>query len=374
MMYPLIMKRSLLPSALGLMLAASSAQAGSVNDPACVPSAAHPYPVVLVHGRSGHFTDMSAISNALLGEGYCVFGEDYGLWHGQTGLDHLTVSGGQLAAFVQHVLDMTGAKQVDAIGYSEGTGVIQDFVLGKNGAPLVHRVVSFGGLQHPYAHVGAPGFVDNDLYLPNLLVTARKVDPNITAQAVITNAINLYAGVGGQLADIDREVAESPFASDLFDPAYWHQLQGGLSEPDGVYIRLATAGHGLPTRDRGAGVCYTNIVSVADPITGQSAGFQDPAYRVENFVLFENADHAAIISNAAAITRMRTALATPCGASPDDDGDDDGNAGDDEGSDSSGMDPDDMHAGCSAGHGGGSWLVLIAFGAVLGRRRLHSRA
>lgn len=365
-MYPMIMVRSLALSALGLMVATSSVQASGVNDPGCRPSAAHPYPVVLVHGRSGHFTDMSAISNALLGEGYCVFGADYGIWRGQTGLDHLSVSGAQLEAFIHEVLDLTGAKKVDAVGYSEGTGVIQDFVLGRNGAALVDRVVSFGGLQHPYAHAGAPGFEDNELYLPNLLVTARKVDPNITAQQVITTALDIYAGVGGQLADIDRDVAESPFASDLFDPAYWHALQGGLSEPDGVYIKIASSGHGLPTRDRGAGICYTNIVSTGDPITGQAAGFQDPAYRVENFVLVANADHGALISNEVAIVKMRTALAATCSSTGG--GSDDGaDPGDDDGS---GDDGSDMHAGCSAG-GEGSWLVLIAFAALVGRRRLH---
>jgi MYXO-CTERM domain-containing protein len=296
-----------------------------------------------------------------------VFGADYGLWRGQTGLDHLTVSGAQLEQFVVSVLERTGAQKVDAVGYSEGTGVIQDVILGKNGAGLFHRVVSFGGLQHPYAHAGAPGFLDNDLYLPNLLVTARKVDPNITAQAVITSAIDLYAGVGGQLADIDRDVAESPFASDLFDPTYWRQLQGGLSEPDGVYIRLATQGHGLPTHDRGAGICYTNIVSAGDPITGQSAGFQDPGYRVENFILAENADHGAIISNTAAIAKMRTALATQCSAAPDGDSGDDEDPGTDDGT-GGGDAPDDMHAGCSASGGSAWWLALIAF-AVLGRRR-----
>jgi hypothetical protein len=275
---------------------------------------------------------------------------------------------------VDEVLTGTGAKKVDAVGYSEGTGVIQDVILGKNGAGLFHRVVSFGGLQHPYAHAGAPGFIDNDLYLPNLLVTARKVDPNITAQAVITSAIDLYAGVGGQLADIDRDVAESPFASDLFDPTYWRQLQGGLSEPDGVYIRLATQGHGVPTHDRGAGICYTNIVSAGDPITGQSAGFQDPGYRVENFILAENADHGAIISNATAIAKMRSALAVQCSTAPDGDGGDDEDPGTDDGTDDGGSSPDDMHAGCSAGGGSMSWLVLIALGAVVGRRRLHSRA
>ena len=242
------------------MVAAGSVAEASINDPSCQLTPARPYPVVLVHGRSGHATDLAAITSALEADGYCVYGIDYGMYDGQTGLDHLTVSGGQLAAYVEQVLAVTGAGQVDAVGYSEGTGVIQDFILGKGGAPLVHRVVSFGGLQHTYAHVGAPGFGDSDLYLPNLIAAARAIDPNISAQQVITAALDIYAGVGGQIAGVDRAVAESPFASDLFDPVYWTNLQGSLSEPAGTYIRVATNGHTLPTHDRGVGVCYTNIL------------------------------------------------------------------------------------------------------------------
>lgn len=363
------MRTGVVGLAIGIVAGSSVADAG-VNDPACQPSAAHPYPAVLVHGRSGHYTDMSAIADALIAEGYCVYGADYGMYEGQTGLDHLTVSGGQLAAFVQQVLATTGADKVDAIGYSEGTGVIQDFILGKGGASQVHRVVSFGGLQHPYAHVGAPGFVDSDLFLPNLLVTARKVDPDITAQQVITSAIDLYAGAGGQIAGIDRAVAESPFASDLFDPVYWQSLHGSLSEPDGTYIRVATSGHSLPTNDRGAGVCYTNIVSAADPITGASAGFQDPGYRVENFVLVSTADHGRIISDPDAIAKMVASLAEPC--SEDAGTDDDSGSGEDEGDGDGGDDSADpgvdMHAGCAATTGS-SWLPVLALGLLLTRRR-----
>jgi hypothetical protein len=341
---------------LGFLLGSSAAaQAGTINDPACKPSFAHPYPVVLVHGRSGHFTDMRAIADALMADGTCVFGADYGLYDGQTGLDHLSVSGGQLRDFVQQVLATTGAKRVDAIGYSEGTGVVQDFILGKGGAASVHRVVSFGGLQHPYAHVGAPGFADSDLYLPNLILTARKVNPNITAQEVITNAITLYAGVGGQIAGVDRAVAESPFASDLFDPAYWTSLQGSLSEPDGVYIRALTQGHSLATKDRGIGVCYTNIVSLADPITGASAGFQDPGDGIENYVLVSNADHGAIINDPTAIAKMLAGLGAPCAVGTGD------TTGDGSG-DGSGSGADDgggYGAGCSATSGSASVLVVL---------------
>ena len=370
--------------ALGVASGGAVARAG-VNDPNCHPTAQKPYPVVLVHGRSGHVTDMLAISNALIADGYCVYGADYGLYDGQTGLDHLTVSGGQLRTFVQQVLAMTGAPKVDAVGYSEGTGVIQDFILGKGGAAQVHRVVSFGGLQHPYGHVGASGFADSDLFLPNLLVTARKVDPNISAQQVITTAINVYAGAGGQIAGIDRAVATSPFASDLFDPVYWTNLHGGLSEPDGVYIRLASSTHSLPTKDRGIGVCYTNIVSTVDPITGASAGFQEPGDGSRTSCSSRRRTTARS-SDAGAIAKMRAGLMQPCasdaGADPGGGGSDSGSGddgGDGSGSDGSGDgaggDDGGLHSGCSAAGAGSSWPALAVFGLVLvarGRRRRRS--
>jgi uncharacterized protein (TIGR03382 family) len=357
-------------TALSVVLAASAASAGTVNDPACRPSSAHPHPVVLVHGRSGHFTDMHSISDALLGAGYCVFGRDYGLYDGQTGLDHLTVSGGQLGDFIDEVLATTGADKVDAVGYSEGTGVIQDFILGKAGAPLVDRVVSFDGLQHPYAHAGAAGLADSDLFLPNLLVAARLVDPTITAQQVITNAIDLYAGAGGQIGDLDRAVAESPFAADLFDPVYWTGLQGSLSEPNGIYLRVATTGHSVPTHDRGAGVCYTNLVSLGDTLVGPSAGFEDPASGVDNVVLQSSADHGTVIDDAGGIATMLAALDATCDASATTGGDDPGD-GDDEGSDDNGL-PDASggdHVGCNAGGASQAALPFVLALVVLRRRR-----
>ena len=355
--------------ALCAMLAAPGvAAAGALNDPACKPAAAHPQPVVVVHGRGGHATDMAAITAVLLDRGYCVFGADYGqiTGGGSTGMDHLATSSHELADYVALVRAQTGAAGVDIVGYSEGTGVANDLILAKGGGFQIRRLVSFGGLQHPYAHVG-----DNDLFLPNLIATARIVDPNVTAQQVITTAIDLYAGVGGQLADVDREVAESPFASDLFDPAYWSGLHGALSEPAGVYLRLATAGHHtVATHDQDPRICYTNLISPGDPITGLAAGYQDPAPNVDNVLLASTADHTQIISDPAALAKLVAALGSPCAVSPFDGGapidpgggsdDPNGGGGDDEGGPGGGS-----HAGCNAGGASG---LGFAF-AFLGLRR-----
>ncbi|MEO8550661.1 MAG: hypothetical protein ABI678_11830, partial [Kofleriaceae bacterium] len=325
------------------------------------------HPVVLVHGRGGHATDLAAITSTLLEQGYCVFGADYGqiAGEGSTGMNHLAASGHELASYVALVRAQTGAAAVDLVGYSEGTGVVNDLILAKAGGFQIRRLVSFGGLQHPYAHVG-----NNDLFLPNLIATARLVDPNITAQQVITTAIDLYAGVGGQLADVDREVAESPFASDLFDPAYWKGLHGALSEPAGVYIRLGTAGHhSVATHDQDPRICYTNLISPGDPITGQAAGYQDPAPNVDNVLLASTADHGQIISDPGALAKLVGALGSPCAVSPFDGGapiDPGGGSDDPAGGGEDGSGPGGgSHAGCNAGGAGG----LSAMLALLGLRR-----
>lgn len=351
------------------LVAPGVAVAGALNDPACKPGPTHPSPVVLVHGRGGHATDLAAITSALVDQGYCVYGTDYGqiAGEGSTGMDHLATSGHELAAYVALVRAQTGAPAVDIVGYSEGTGVANDLILAKGGGFQIRRLVSFGGLQHPYAHVG-----DNDLFLPNLIATARILDPNITAQQVITTAIDLYAGVGGQLADVDREVAESPFASDLFDPAYWNDLHGALSEPPGVYIRLATAGrHTVATHDQDPRICYTNLISPGDPITGQAAGYQDPAPNVDNVLLASTADHGQIISDPGALAKLVATLGSPCAVSPFDGGapiDPNGGGGsDDTGSDGDSGPGGGSHAGCNAGGASGLGLALVLLG--LRRRR-----
>jgi hypothetical protein len=99
------------------------------NDFSCVPTAAHPEPVVLVHGLGANMAqNWGYISPALAADGYCVFALTYGRntdapppFDQPGGQIRMEESASQLAAFVDRVLAATGARQVDIVGHSEGS-------------------------------------------------------------------------------------------------------------------------------------------------------------------------------------------------------------------------------------------------------------
>ena len=99
------------------------------NDWTCRPSAAHPEPVVLVHGLLANETDnWQTISPLLADNGYCVYSLTYGTDPNFTtppldesgGLVPMEQSAAVLGAFVNRVLAATGAPKVDLVGHSEG--------------------------------------------------------------------------------------------------------------------------------------------------------------------------------------------------------------------------------------------------------------
>ena len=235
---------------------------------------------------------MTAITDTLVQAGYCVYAKNYGyVPGGANGQDHLSVSAGQISDFIDQVLAQTGAAKVDVIGHSAGTGVLDNYVLKRGGAAKVHRQVSFGGLYHPYAHAGAPNFLDMDVFLPNLTLAARAFDPGFSVQQVATFALNTYAAAGSPLGMVDPALVatiESNFTADLFDPAYWNDLHGSLSEAPGVLVTVGNGTRSLRTNDSAPDVCYTNILAVADLLAGGEAGFQDQASNVDNYLLLSS--------------------------------------------------------------------------------------
>ncbi len=93
----------------------------------CKPTAAHPRPVILVHGTIATMGENWAVLSPLLkNNGYCVFAFNYGgtwlssLTFGNVqGLDGSISAANQLKGFVDHVLWATGATKVDIVGHLE---------------------------------------------------------------------------------------------------------------------------------------------------------------------------------------------------------------------------------------------------------------
>jgi triacylglycerol esterase/lipase EstA (alpha/beta hydrolase family) len=126
------------------------------NDWACRPSAAHPRPVILVHGLLANQTDnWQTISPLLANRGYCVFSLTYGTkpevstpFYQPGGLATMEESAGQLAAFVERVRAATGASDVDIVGHSEGSLMPDYYVKFLGGAAHVRHYVGITTLWH----------------------------------------------------------------------------------------------------------------------------------------------------------------------------------------------------------------------------------
>jgi hypothetical protein len=75
--------------------------------------------------------------------------------------------------------------------------------------------------------------IDANLFLPNTVLAVQKLLPpftsNIQVEDIAAAALGLASAVGANLPEGDRELVESGFVSDLFNPQYWAEIHGGLS-------------------------------------------------------------------------------------------------------------------------------------------------
>ncbi|WP_328975602.1 esterase/lipase family protein [Streptomyces canus] len=147
----------LLTAAVALVPAAGVAQAAQApssgwNDYSCKPSAAHPRPVVLVHGTFANSVDnWLALAPYLENRDYCVFSFDYGQLSGVPlfyGLGPIDKSAEQLKTFVDKVLAATGAPETDLVGHSQGGLMPRYYLKFLGGAAKVNALVGIAPDNH----------------------------------------------------------------------------------------------------------------------------------------------------------------------------------------------------------------------------------
>ncbi|MFJ2823763.1 esterase/lipase family protein [Streptomyces toxytricini] len=148
----LVLTAAALAAPSGTAQAAPTGPSSGWNDFSCKPSAAHPRPVVLVHGTLGNSVDnWLGFAPYLVHRGYCVFSLDYGQLPGVPffhGLGPVDKSAEQLSAYVDRVLGATGARKVDIVGHSQGGMMPNYYLKFLGGAGKVDALVGLAPDNH----------------------------------------------------------------------------------------------------------------------------------------------------------------------------------------------------------------------------------
>ncbi len=134
------------------------------NDWTCRPTAAHPRPVVLVHGTwANQYNSWAFLAPRLKAAGYCVFSLNYGRdtstpvgsGPGVDATGPIMDSAREVGAFTERVRAATGAAKVDLVGYSQGGIVVRGYLKFFGGANAadpaanhVQNVVTYAATNH----------------------------------------------------------------------------------------------------------------------------------------------------------------------------------------------------------------------------------
>ena len=132
------------------------------NDYSCRPTAAHPNPVVLVHGFVATAAYWQTLAPLLINNGYCVYALTYGqipTLPYQGGFAPMEQSAAELATFVDQVLAATGATKVDLVGHSEGTLMPEYWLKRLGGAGKVDKFVALGAAFDGTSFLGLDTFM-----------------------------------------------------------------------------------------------------------------------------------------------------------------------------------------------------------------------
>ncbi|MBY4275997.1 alpha/beta fold hydrolase [Rhodococcus fascians] len=184
------------------------------NDWNCKPTAAHPRPVVLLHGTwENAYNNFARMSPALKKEGYCIFALNYGDGDSSVvgnlpslrGTASVASNAKEIATYVDAVRTATGSAQVDIVGHSQGGLVTRQYLRFEGGANptdptknKVNTVVSVAGSNHgtTLVGIGTLGRTINNLGLNVLGVVGAIAGPAASDQVIDSPLVKGLA-VGG---------------------------------------------------------------------------------------------------------------------------------------------------------------------------------
>lgn len=108
------------------------------------PTVDKPYPVVLLHGSISSKNAWQNLVVSLRDRGWVVFAPDYGMH----GTQDVTTSAQDVAAYIDQVLEATGADEVDVVGHSQGGLLARYWINEMDGADKVHHLVTLSSPHH----------------------------------------------------------------------------------------------------------------------------------------------------------------------------------------------------------------------------------
>ncbi|MFE5872475.1 esterase/lipase family protein [Streptomyces roseifaciens] len=198
------------------------------NDYSCKPSAAHPRPVVLVHGTLGNSWDnWLVLAPYLKNRGYCVFSLDYGKLPGVPafyGLGPIAKSAEELSAYVDKVRDATGADKVDIVGHSQGGAMPRYYLNFLGGKDKVNSLTGIAPNNHGTTLSGLVTLMDK---IPGARKALGGMTPGLTDQAIGSDYLKRMNSVPDTVPGVRYTVIATKY-----DEVVTPYTSGYLSGPD----------------------------------------------------------------------------------------------------------------------------------------------
>ncbi|MRH89801.1 alpha/beta fold hydrolase [Nocardia sp. SYP-A9097] len=127
---------------------ASAAEPGTITP--CTPSAAHPRPVILIHGTMSMAESWKSLAAKLSDNGYCSYSLTFGTAPGMPmgGVAPIADSAVEVAGFIERVRTATGATTVDLVGHSQGGSIAEYYAKNLGHAATVHSEILLSPVTH----------------------------------------------------------------------------------------------------------------------------------------------------------------------------------------------------------------------------------